>query len=110
MRILGFKPQRFAEWRAAIIAEGRQLTWRGRIELVWHMATASLGLGGVARKEWRRRMRVCAKCPVYNRETKQCRPSKESVIGCGCFMPLKSLSSKSTCWARDTVPHMNFGW
>lgn len=109
MLILGFKPKRFAQWRETVRAEGRRLTWWGKLVLAWHMVRSALGLGRVKRKEWRRRMRVCAKCPVYDRVNKRCRPYPGSEAGCGCSVFLIALTEKH-CWATENAPEEKWGW
>jgi hypothetical protein len=60
----------------------------------------SLGLGGVTRARWRSRARACRACPVFDRATHKCRDTAGRGLGCGCWMPAKSLVAEGACWYR----------
>jgi len=59
---------------------------------------------------WRQRMRACGRCPIYNRETRQCgRVDPAPDLGCGCSCPVKFLFRGETCWARENLIE-GLGW
>jgi hypothetical protein len=60
------------------------------------------------KKEWRRRMRVCFNCPIYDPSLKRCRPERDSDLGCGCYVPFSNLVQRD-CWGRITVGK-DWGW
>lgn len=103
--VTGLNWTRIAEWRAAVASEAKTLGW-------WAVAASlmvgALGLGGVTRARWRRRMRACRRCPVYDRKARKCRvPGRQ--LGCGCWMPAKALvgDRQRACWrisVGDDVP------
>ena len=86
----------------------------GWIRLGWWILGKVWRSGGVVeRKEWRRRLRVCRKCPVYDFGLKRCRPWSGSKLGCGCFVPfLAKLKEpyRGGCWADENLPGEDFGW
>lgn len=102
------KAARYMEWwRALRAAHGTRPWWR----LAWGMVRAMLS-GGVSRAEWRRRMRICSRCPIYRHGTRTCGPKAgwawgyESV-GCGCYVPFKARTAlpyrgaeRAGCWGR----------
>src|SRR5438445_247368 len=53
---------------------------------------------------WKRRMRICLRCPIYDKNLKTCGSRRQSslseteVMGCLCYMPLKSRFTNVTCW------------
>lgn len=68
----------------------------------------------VSKPTWKRRMRVCNKCPIYHPLNKTCGHDPDiSSVGCGCYMPFKAASTSATCWARDNALIINgehLGW
>ena len=54
-------------------------------------------------REWKRRYRICLKCPIYDAKLKRCRPYDGSDEGCGCYVPFSNLVYE-TCWGR-----LNYG-
>lgn len=59
---------------------------------------------------WRQRMRACGRCPIYNRETRQCgRVDPAPDLGCGCSCPVKFLFRGAECWARENQIE-GLGW
>lgn len=105
VRVTGFKPARFREWARALQNEARQ---GNRFKLVVSLLKASWGLGP-NRTRWRRRGRACWRCPIYNRTLKICRPFPGSELGCGCWMPAKSLVRAGHCWVRRAIPGTDLG-
>lgn len=106
MRLFGFKLSRYHEWFRVLRSEGRYLSFGD-----W----SRMGYLGLVllfrpkRKLWFRRMRNCGRCPIYLRETHQCKREHEGqVLGCRCWMPLKALTGP--CWARETNPESDIGW
>jgi|SRR5690625_1782583 len=72
-----------------------------------------VGSGRVSRVEWRRRMRACSVCPVYDRRLRRCRPEVGSSLGCGCWMPGKALYRGAGCWLDENFEEGDrggFGW
>jgi hypothetical protein len=86
--------------------EGKRYSLIGKLSLLKEMILAAL-LVKVSPSEWRRRIRVCSKCPVYDRIIKRCRPNNDSEFGCGCYVPFMA-AHKETCWADDHTE--NCGW
>jgi len=84
--------KRLAEWRAVIRFEhgaGRPVPY-GRM-------VRSILSGVVDRKTWRRRMKICYRCPVYDRDRHACRaphPAFHATHGCGCYVPFVALTSE----------------
>ena len=115
MKPFGLKITRLWEWEKTLQDELGGVTWCERVRIITSMikvATgAILGLNGgaVDKSEWTRRMRCCGKCPIYNKSNRRCRPFKESVLGCGCYMPYAAIL-KEQCWADDNLPEEGIGW
>lgn len=59
----------------------------------------------VDKLEWRRRMKVCFKCPIYDARYRRCRLGD---MGCGCYVPFMALVKKE-CWMREKYGKA-FGW
>jgi hypothetical protein len=70
--------------------------------MIWAAASVPVG-----RKEWRRRVRVCRQCPIFDRSIKRCRPSNKSDLGCGCYVPFMAVFKKQ-CWGDENTE--NVGW
>lgn len=87
----------------------------GRLgELVVKMVRAVvMGRGAVSRLEWRGRMRVCWRCPVYGRRARVCRlVDGDRWLGCGCYVPFMALVRAPYprgCWWREKVGE-DGGW
>lgn len=115
MRLFGLKVSRIKGWEETLKVELGSVTWEDRVRLVWGMVKALIGplrarkSRSEVRSEWFRRMRVCGRCPVYDRCNKRCRPFKGSVLGCGCYMPYAALF-KERCWADENLPKEGIGW
>lgn len=46
---------------------------------------------------WWRRMKLCHRCPIYDRGRKACGRLNDD-LGCGCFEPLKNGLPEADCW------------
>lgn len=106
MRLLGFKLSRYRQWFHVLKSEGRHLSCEDWADM------AMLGVELVFRPQrqlWFRRMRSCGRCPIYLRETHQCKREHEGqILGCRCYMPVKTLTGP--CWAREQMPEGDIGW
>ena len=51
-------------------------------------------------------MRHCSVCPIYKHGEKTCGDGVR--LGCGCYMPFKSMSRKADCWGESSG--FSFGW
>lgn len=92
------------EWRAVLEAEAKE----GQKVSFWKMVRARLS-GKASRQLWRRRMRVCVRCPIYNRKLRQCRRDK---LGCGCYTLFTATAWRpyaKGCWGRTFIG-APFGW
>lgn len=100
---LGWK--RLKQWKAVLDEEGRTMGWRDW----WHMTCEALRVieEPVTSDTFKRRLRTCNKCPLYDKELRRCRPYTGSDYGCGCFVPY-AAQSPSPCWLRQRDP--NQGW
>ncbi len=98
------------EWSRAVAAS-RGLTARAWVKMV--VGSWSMVRGGVDRREFRRRGRVCVRCPVYDRELRRCAGPWVGgrATGCGCYLPwmLKTRPYPKGCWGRQYVGD-DFGW
>lgn len=101
MRIFGFKRRRLDEWRAVLKEElVHNTVWR----LAWEIFKAIVTGRFPGRKEWRRRMRTCPKCPIYDPVFKRCRAvTEKSVFGCGCYVAFMALCKRHG-WATENLP------
>lgn len=62
----------------------------------------------VDRSRFYTRLRICHRCPLFDRGLKRCRPFTGSDLGCGCYVPFKA-KCPDPCWARQNqVPDL--GW
>jgi len=114
------KPKRLREWWRVVEFEAQldvRPWWRWEQEeqdrfarIVTRMATAWVfGRGRVDGAVWRARLRICRRCPVYEREWRQCRLGEH---GCGCYVPFVALVKApypSGCWWREAVGDSG-GW
>lgn len=98
--------KRAREWVGVMV--GPRVRFRDWWKIVRGMSHLLLS-GSVRRVEWRRRMRTCYLCPVFNPEKKICRPFAESEMGCGCYTPYSNLVNNGKCWGRGAFGE-NFGW
>ena len=106
--IFGLKPARFRQWKEVLDEERRSASL---VSLLAKMAWTLLRGRLVSRKEWRRRMRICHRCPIFGAELRRCRPY-EGGPGCGCWTPAIGLFQKH-CYATENLPpeeRQGFGW
>lgn len=92
------------EWRAVLKEENRRGSWRGMLKAILS--------GGVTLRAWRRRMRVCLKCPVFDGELRRCRSYWPREAGCGCYTVWLAKTRRpyaKGCWGRTFVGD-DFGW
>lgn len=104
-----FNRKRFSQWRDVLEEESNQ---SGALALFRSMVWALVTGAYPGRAEWRRRMRTCPGCPVYDRGMKRCRPWTGSPVGCGCFTPFKALVKRKGkgCWGDENIPGFQWGW
>ncbi len=105
--VLGLKWSRVLQWLTCLKEADRKVGPREYGQMAW------LALKGALQPNaprWRRRMRACMRCPIYDPELKRCQPYTGSPLGCGCFMPLKAL--QGSCWLKDLGSRINgySGW
>jgi hypothetical protein len=109
--------KRISEWRTVLAQKGVKVS-------IFALARAVLS-GPVPPDVWRDRMRVCLRCPVYNRELKRCGRlvvdgNYHRQLGCLCYTPFLALtaapySPDGGCWAREVTkeakpPSAREGW
>lgn len=97
------------EWRAVLAEEGQAVTWR-----TWLKMLRGALSWPVSARIWRRRARVCLKCPIYDHELRRCRGPwfKGKPTGCGCYVPWVMRVRRpypSGCWGRQFIS-LSFGW
>ena len=96
--------RRFREWLSVVFGPRVGVRdWVSIIKGIWGVLRSP-----VERSEWIRRTRICMECPIYDTKRKTCRPFKNSVLGCGCYIPYSNLV-KQHCWGRETYGE-KFGW
>jgi hypothetical protein len=98
LKILGFKSKRLTEWRVVVKLESRSVA-EVALKAILHALLHPNELLAMNRRRWRQKMRVCAKCPVYDPVLKRCRPYTGSVLGCGCYVPFMAVI-EGHCWMR----------
>lgn len=106
MRILGFKSDKWRQWRELLREEQKVIGLTGWLKMFF------LGLRVLffpRRKEWRAKMRVCPNCPIYDRTLRRCRPYTGSQLGCGCAVWLLALVSKR-CYGDEFLADDGIGW
>lgn len=106
-RLIGMKIERWGEWQEILNDEIRA---QKPLDLALSLIMATLTWGRASKSLWRGRMRDCARCPVYDRSQRKCRPYAASPLGCGCYMPFKLMSRSATCWAQDHLPDSGLGF
>lgn len=109
MRLLRLKKERWLEWAEVLGSSYKGLNKVGRLLLLRKILWLGLFVGLVSGVEYRRRLLRCGRCVVYDRSRRVC---GRGGVGCGCYMPVKSLSSRSICWGDDVkIRHPLFtGW
>jgi len=100
------KLARIDQWRATLLRERKTASLFAML--------AALASGPVSAVAWRRRMKTCSKCLIYDRERKVCRSPLPAYkhLGCGCYVPFLALTRRpyaKGCWGR-TVVGGPFGW
>ena len=107
-RILKIEYRHLREWRAVLKEELRQGSFL-------KMARAVM-TGRVSPRTWKRRMRTCRKCPIYDRELRRCRGpvfrADQAAAGCGCYVVFNALAKApypAGCWGRAALGP-SFGW
>jgi hypothetical protein len=97
---------RLDEWLAVLRRERRTVSAMAIL--------GALASGGVQAATWRRRIRTCMTCPIYDRRTKACRSPFPAYrhLGCGCYVPFLARTKEpypNGCWGR-AVMGPPFGW
>lgn len=120
VKIFGLNPRkRYLQWRAVMAREERDLTFLARLRLRAKLLRLGLEIllvpsRRIPREVWRRRLRVCRQCPVFDRSLRRCRPWDGHPAGCGCFTPFLALVKRpypKGCWGREFVPaEQGIGW
>src|SRR6266542_287667 len=99
--IFGLKNSRLLEWWAVVLEEDALITPRSWIKMAVGTVHALVS-GRLQGQRFRRRVRICAKCPIYDRTMRRCRvPGTD--YGCGCYAPYLA-QGKGPCWARALDP------
>ena len=104
------KLKRISEWLEVVREEGRAV---GYFSVVVAVLRGACGVGGVSRRVWVRRMRVCRRCPLYDVGMRRCRPWTGSRLGCGCYVPFLGLARRpyrGGCWGKTYLPGEGIGW
>src|ERR1043166_7551532 len=100
MRVFGFKLIRFSEWTAVVREEARASSLPRLLGAMLVHAWRNRSAGD--RRRWRARLRVCRRCPIYDRSLRRCRPYTGADVGCGCYVPFLALFS-AHCWATENL-------
>lgn len=108
LRIFGFRVSRYVDWYMLVRLSGREVGWLVLLSgVVLKLLRGGVGVGVV---EFRRRVRVCGKCPVYDGELKRC--GNLPGLGCGCYVPFLAVAVvrpyASGCWGDEVG--MGHGW
>lgn len=80
--------------------------------LAWGVLASFFAPAGVlaSRRTFRRRLRACRACPLYDRAFRTCGDGVSTLetekgelvpAGCQCWMPLKARLLKATCFMED---------
>lgn len=108
------RPGSFKEWRAVLAREQAKLSLAGKARLAITLIRAALRIGGVSKKQWEARMKICKTCPIFDPSLFRCRPYDGAPYGCGCFVKwlalIKRPYKKPGCWARNHLPGSGLGW
>ena len=100
---------RYLEWWAVVVEEGQHMGILRRLWMLLTLTLHALKLFGRTDKEWRRKIRICHRCILYDKWMKRCRPFTGSELGCGCYVPYMAKAKKH-CWATENVPKEGIGW
>lgn len=99
----GFKWVRFNQWVHVVHMAEESPNYLGLIR-------EAIG-GTMGKLVWRRRIRRCMMCPLFDPVHRRCRPFKGSELGCGCYCPLIALFYRHPCWGRIVFPDVaDIGW
>ena len=107
------RPGTFREFRAVLRREAQSLTLRDRARLWWTLLRAAMRVGGVSKEQWRKRMKTCRKCPIFDPGLRRCRPYDNATFGCGCFTPWQAKAKApypKGCWGAQHLPGQGIGW
>jgi Fe-S-cluster containining protein len=104
--LVGLRKARVYQWLEVLEEEARTMGFKTWAKMILAGLDVSL-FHPVQSAEFKRRMRICQRCPVYDKELRRCRPYTGSPDGCGCYAPFKALARQS-CWIRQIDPHR--GW
>lgn len=96
-RVMGLKLGRIEEWWEVVKAESEGYRVMERVRMVMRMVM-ELRKGVVGREEWRRRMKICGKCVIYDGRLRRCRRGR---YGCGCWVVGKGMV-KGKCWGKES--------
>ena len=95
--------RRIREWIVAVLRatqeDGRIATF---VNILKHVPRAKK----IERRLWRRRVKVCLRCPIYNRKYKTC---DRDGMGCMCYTPLNALLLQDPCWGYEEFDG-ELGW
>jgi hypothetical protein len=105
----GMRSGRAVEWLGLVWVEMSAVGWWARVKMVWVMGRVFVTGRRRSRAEWRRRMRVCARCDLFDRGRHRCRPWDGSVLGCGCWTPITGLY-EDHCWGWENLRGKGVGW
>ena len=97
------KPGRLVQWQRVVRMEGKTMTLKEKVAMLAKMARLAPRLAYKRLSCWRAKMRRCAKCPIYDRELKRCRPYTGHPWGCGCYTPFLALVEEK-CWGDLNRP------
>lgn len=106
---MGLKLRRYRQWLEVVREEGRELSWLDVAIALLKGALVAFRNGARERELWRSRVRICYRCPVYDRGMRRCRPYTGSPLGCGCWVPLIALF-KDRCWGDEVLSEEGIGW
>lgn len=109
MRIFGLRWKRYVEWREVLIEERKTASLLGLLAKMLWVAIKGLPHLKENRRTWRAKMRVCPKCPIFDKGLHRCKPWTGSPLGCGCSVIFKAVFSKK-CYADEVIPDMHYGW
>jgi len=94
------KAARAVEWGGVV---RREAGFRGLARVAVEIGRAALSWsreGSVSQVVWRKRIRACMTCPVFDRSRHACRDRRGLNLGCGCWMPAKAKMSGNQCWRK----------
>lgn len=102
----GLRNTRLQEWWAVVQEEGAIMDPKSWWKMFLGAIHATV-FTPVKSAEFRKRLRICAKCPIKEPGYWRCRPYTGSTLGCGCYIPFIAKGLHS-CWAYDR--HPAYGW